>query len=201
MAAVLPEWEAQPAGEPEPVWRVSVDKYHEMIAAGVLTEDDDVELLEGLIVPRMSKKPPHSGFTSDLMTSLLALLPEGWRLRVQEPITLDDSEPEPDLAVVRGDRKVFRQRHPRPDEIGLVVEVSESTLRRDRITKQRIYSRAGIPFYWIFNLNANQLEVYSRPEPNSGYATCEVYSTDSKAPLVLPGAKTRYLDLSEFLTS
>ena len=94
-----------PPAPPEPIWRLSVEQYHEMIDAGILDEDDPVELLEGWLIPKMPKNPPHS-FTTDLTREALAgLLPTGWYVRGQEPITTEDSEPESDVAVIRGDRR------------------------------------------------------------------------------------------------
>ena len=92
-----------------------------------------------------------------------AIAPDGWYVDSQEPITLDDSEPEPDIVVVRGDTRDYLDRHPGARDLSLVVEVADSTLERDRTLKQRLYGRAGIPVYWIVNLVERQLEVYSQP--------------------------------------
>ena len=92
-----------------------------------------------------------------------AIAPDGWYVDSQEPITLDDSEPEPDIVVVRGDTRDYLDRHPGARDLSLVVEVADSTLERDRTLKQRLYGRAGIPVYWIVNLVEGQLEVYTQP--------------------------------------
>jgi Uma2 family endonuclease len=94
--------------------------------------------------------------------ALSPLLPTGWRIRIQSAITTDDSEPEPDLAVVRGAVRDHIGRHPTPGETELVVEVTDTSVSRDR-WKCRLYARAGIPQYWIVNLVANRLEVYGDP--------------------------------------
>src|SRR5437016_4994181 len=101
------------------------------------------------------------------------VLPAGWDLRVQSAITLTESEPEPDFAIVRGDESAYLTRHPTTADIGLVVEVSDSTLPGDRDDKGRIYARAGIPCYWIVNLVDRQVEVHTLPsgpvaDPRSG---------------------------------
>lgn len=206
MAAAVHHWEARPAGDPllaapEPVWRVSVAKYHAMIAAGILASSDRVELLGGLIVPLMSRSPRHCNLGSALLKRLERVLPAGWHLRSQDPITLSDSEPEPDGVVVRGELEDFEfdNRHPGPEDIAMVVEVSDSTLRRDQVTKRWIYSRAGIPYYWILNLADNRLEVYSAPDTDAGYTRQEIYAVGDKAPVRIPGAETQYLDLSRLL--
>jgi Uma2 family endonuclease len=147
----------------EPIWRLSVDQYHEMIDAGILMDGDPVELLEGWLVLKMAKKRPHSLATRRVRTALEALIPRGWYVDSQEPLTTGDSEPEPDALVVRGDPNQYPTRHPGPKDVALVVEVSDATLQRDRTTKKRIYARARVPVYWIVNLIEGHVEVYSGP--------------------------------------
>ena len=146
-----------------PVWRLSVDQYHEMLRAGILTEDDPVELLDGWLVTMTPKNPPHHLATELAREALEHLTPEGWHVDSQEPITLSSSEPEPDVAVVRGARRLYADRHPQPSDIGLVVEVADDSLERDQTFKQRLYAQAGIPEYWIVNLVDRRLEVYREP--------------------------------------
>ncbi len=143
--------------------RFSVAEYHRLIELGFLTEDDNLELLEGYLVHKMSRNPPHDAAIQKGTRKWLRLLPPGWDLRVQSAITLSESEPEPDFAIVRGDETAYTTRHPTPADIGLVVEVSDATLPGDRDDKGRIYARAGIPCYWIVNLVDRQVEEYSSP--------------------------------------
>jgi Uma2 family endonuclease len=143
--------------------RFSVDEYHRLIELGMLTEDDNLELLEGYLVHKMSRNPPHDAAIQKGTRRWLRLLPAGWDLRVQSAITLAESEPEPDFAVVRGDENTYLTRHPTAADLGLVVEVSDSTLPGDRADKGRIYARAAIPCYWIVNLTDRQIEVYTLP--------------------------------------
>jgi len=143
--------------------RFSVAEYHRLIELGILTEDDNLELLDGYLVHKMSRNPPHDAAIQKGTKRWLRLLPPGWDLRVQSAITLTESEPEPDFAVVRGDENAYVTRHPTAADIGLVVEVSDSTLVGDRDDKGRIYARAGIACYWIVNLNDRQVEVYTSP--------------------------------------
>src|SRR5216110_2691992 len=91
-----------PVTPSEPVFRLSVEQYHTMIDAGVLTDDDPVELLEGVLVFKMPKKPPHRYVVQAAQDVIRAILPAGWGYQAQEPITLQDGEPEPDGAVIRG---------------------------------------------------------------------------------------------------
>src|SRR5687767_8041636 len=105
---------------PFPVYRFTVDQYQRMIKAGILTEDDRVELLEGWIVPKVSHNPPHDGTIWLVQTAILPRLPTGWILRIQSAITTLDSEPEPDLAVVRGPGLRYFSTHPEPQDVGLL---------------------------------------------------------------------------------
>src|SRR4051794_35571833 len=142
-----------PAPVPDvPVWPLSVEQYHAMIRTGILTDDTPVELLEGLLIAKMSKNPAHSTAKRLLLQALISLLPAGWFVDEQEPITTADSEPEPDLAVIRGAPRDYRERHPVPHDLVLLIEVSEATLKRDRGRKKRLYARATVPEYWIVNL-------------------------------------------------
>jgi Uma2 family endonuclease len=134
-----------------------------MIDAGILTEDDNLELLEGYLVIKMPKNRRHSFLTQTLRDLLPSLIPSGFHVNDQEPITTLDSEPEPDLSVVRGARIDYRNHHPYPEDIALVIEVSDSILRQDHITKQRIYAAGGIPIYWLINLTTQTLESYTQP--------------------------------------
>jgi Uma2 family endonuclease len=149
---------------PLPVRRFTVDEYHHMIQAGVLGDDDDVELLEGWIVPKMPRNPAHDAVVSILLVDVLPRrIPGGWFCRGQSAITTSDSEPEPDVALVRGSTRDYLARHPSPADMALVIEVSDTSLSRDRSHKSAIYASAAVPVYWIINLVDNQVEVYTDP--------------------------------------
>lgn len=185
-----------------PIWRFSVAQYHDMIRAGILTEDDPVELLEGWLVTKMPKKPRHS-FTNDLIVDTLrAMLPSGWSIRAQEPITTADSEPEPDIAVVRGDRRDYAERHPAPEDVALVVEVADATLQCDRTLKLRVYASARVPAYWILNLPERQLEVYGDPagtEEQAAYRQQAIYHEGDSVPVVIAGQEIGRLAVRDLL--
>ena len=165
----------------------TVDEYERMTEVGILTKDDRVELLEGVIVDKMTHKPPHNVSVDLTRAALDEHLPEDWRLREQKAIRLLGSEPEPDLAVVRGPIRRYATRHPVAKDIGMLVEVSDTSLREDRGRKQRIYARARIPIYWIINLVEAQVEVYSDPKGGRkpGYQTCQVYRINDTIPVIL----------------
>ena len=105
------------------IFRLSIEQYHAIIQAGIFTDDDSVELLEGWLVFKMPKNPPHRVTTRLVRTALENILPAGWYVDSQEPITLSNSEPEPDLVVVRGETRQYLDRHPGAEDIALIIEV------------------------------------------------------------------------------
>jgi Uma2 family endonuclease len=170
----------------EIIWRLSVSQYHAMIQTGIIDEDAQIELLEGFLISKMPKNPPHRLSTGLLQDALLAIIPANYHLNLQEPITLVDGEPESDLVIVRGKRLDYRDRHPTGADVVLVIEVSDASLERDRTIKQRIYARAGIPIYWILNLRDRQLEIYTEPiniNDNPQYQQCQVFTETAAAPV------------------
>lgn len=174
----------------DPIWRLSVDQYHAMLHAGILTEDDFVELLDGWLVTNQPKSPQHSLATQLARDVIALMLPETWFINVQEPITTADSEPEPDICIVRGQRRDYTDHHPGGADVALVLEVADATLRRDRTLKQKLYARAGIPTYWILNLTDQQLEVHSHPigtDESADYQQHSVYGADAQVPVVVAG--------------
>jgi Uma2 family endonuclease len=176
----------------EPIYRLSVAQYHAMAGHGILTEDDPVELLEGWLVQKMKRYRPHTLMTGLVRRALEGLPSEGWYIDSHEPITTADSEPEPDVIVIRGDPDDYPDFHPGPDAVALVVEVADSTLRRDRTIKKRIYAhaRARIPIYWIANLIESRFEVYTDPTgpaEQPDYRQRQEYGPDDEIPVVLDG--------------
>ena len=171
--------------------RFTVDEYHKLIEIGLLTEDDNVELINGYLVKKMSRNPPHDSTLQRLNRVLTRLVPDGWQVRVQMAVTLPNNEPEPDAAVVRGDDHTFDSRHPGPADIGLLVEVADSTLAGDRVDKGLMYAAAGIPEYWIVNLIDRVVEVYTRPTGPAavtpGYATRTAFPAGTAVPVTLDG--------------
>jgi Uma2 family endonuclease len=173
-----------------------------MIEAGVFAEDEQVELLEGWLFHKMAKKATHSVSTRALRKKLEKLVPSEWEVDSQEPITTLDSEPEPDVSVVLAGVREIRKRHPKPKEVGLVVEVSEGTLARDRGMKKHIYARARIPNYWIVNLVDGQIEVYTDPTgpaKRPGYRHDQIYLPGDSVPLILDGKAIAKIDVNDIL--
>lgn len=171
--------------------KFTLDQYHKMIETGVLIDGEPYELLEGYLVHKMSRGSPHDSAVQVLNKRFVRMAPAGWEVRTQCAITLPTgSEPEPDCVLVRGDETTFRTRHPGPTEIGLLVEVSDSSLLIDRHDKGRIYAREGIPVYWVVNVVDKVIEVYTLPSgPNeaAAYAKRDDYPVGTAVPVVLGG--------------
>jgi Uma2 family endonuclease len=186
----------------EPVYQMSVAQYHAAIRAGIFGEGDAIELLEGLLVQKMPKKRPHVVALTKLLRLLGALLPEGWSAQSQDPITLDDGEPEPDLAVIRGRAEDYTAGHPGASDVALVVEVSDTTLDRDRGIKLRSYARAAIPAYWIVNLVDRCVEVYSSPDAAASAPSYRAHTTlraDESLRVVIAGVERGDLRVNDLL--
>ena len=182
--------------------RFSVARYQRMIAAGVINNDDNMELLENYMVLKMSKNPPHDG-TIDLVNECVRrVLPAGWLLRCQQTVALSDSQPEPDFSVVRGNVRTYLTRHPVPADVGLVIEVADSSLLRDQRDKTRIYARAGIPVYWIVNLVDRRVEVYTLPTGPTAVPTYGAFQTvqpGDAVPLILDGVPAATVPAADLL--
>lgn len=169
--------------------RFSVAQYQRMIEMGILNGQDRVELLEGWIVDKMPHNPPHDATVTRLQRRLSRILGEEWLIRVQCALTLADSQPEPDLAIVAGPEETYFSRHPTARETALLIEVADTTLEQDRQFKARLYARARIPMYWITNLSAAAIEVHTRPRAgrSPAYRQRQVFGIEEAVPLVLAG--------------
>lgn len=144
--------------------RISVDEYHRMLEAGVLDEDDRVQLVDGFLVQMTPQGRPHAFVIQELTRILLRTLGDDFKVLPQLPLTLgDDSEPEPDLAVVRAQDAASRTEH--PSTALLVIEVSGDSLRFDRRTKAALYARSSVNEYWIVNLEDAVIEAHRDPDP------------------------------------
>ena len=191
---------APSAPTPE-LYRLSVAQYHQMARTGILRSGEPVELIEGILVSKMTVNSPHIYTTHYLMRRFAAMLPVGHEVYVQSPITTTDSEPEPDIAVVRGDLRQYlvEDRKPGPDDTEFLIEVSDSSLTFDRTTKLQIYARASIPQYWIIDVIGRQVAVYSGP---SGPATVPTYqhrqdfAPGQEIPVVLSGQEVGRIEVA-----
>lgn len=148
-----------------PVRLWTIDDYHRIIEANILTSEDHVELLEGQILQMSPQQPPHAATTQRASDYLRDLLAGKAIIRVQLPITLrPNSEPEPDVAVVRINPDEYQESHPTPDDIFLVIEVADASLSIDRKQKASTYARAKIADYWVLNVSKRQAHVFREPK-------------------------------------
>ena len=167
-----------------------------MAEAGILREDERTELIEGEIVTIPPASPEHAAQTMALYERVRGLFGRGYHVRVQSPLAFGESEPMPDLAVVKG--KPADYKHAHPTYAVLVIEVAQSSLPYDRTVKTSLYAKAGIPEYWIVDLEHRQLEVYREPieSPDSAFGyTYRVrlllQPSDTIAPLARPNRTVR----------
>ena len=171
--------------------KFTVDEVMQMVAAGVLDEDDRVELIEGELLVMSPQDPPHASVIERLNGMLMAAYGPSCRVRVQLPLLASPTSlPEPDFAVVRGDERAYESRHPGGDDAVLVIEVSWSSRHRDR-RKAAIYGRAGVPVYWRLDVETRRLEVHEKPAPDGTYTLIRVH--DEAAEVELPGIASRWL--------
>jgi len=179
--------------------RFTLEEYHRLIELGFLTENDRLELIKGELMQMVAKGTPHTVCNTSLVCEVTFLLQRQAIVRGQEPIILPpNSEPEADLVIARYRPDRYLSEHPSPSDILLVAEVADSTLKYDQEVKLSLYAESGISDYWIFNLVASCLEVYSQPyqdlQGNFGYASKQIFLSNTI--VTLPGFPDLSLDLS-----
>ena len=184
-----------PAVPSEPT-RMTVERYFGLVEAGVLSEDDRVELLEGVVVAMTPSNPPHAAGVAMATEALIRAI--GGRAHVRPQLSLvfgRRSVPEPDLAVVPGSAADYASAH--PTTAWLVIEIADASLKQDRLTKGAIYAAAGIPEYWIVNLRDSVVEVMRDPDPaQARWRDVRSVGPDAQLELVaLPGASVAVADL------
>jgi Uma2 family endonuclease len=160
--------------------RFTLDEYHRLGELGFFHEDDHIELINGEIIEMASKGTAHETCLRNLWKQLPKIVGDRATLQSQAPITLPpNSEPEPDFAIVQNQDDNYLSSHPKPTDVLLVMEVSDSSLAYDQDVKIPLYAKAGITNYWIFNLFDNYLEAYSEPYQDSqgkyGYSNKRIF--------------------------
>ena len=167
--------------------RFSLDQYHKMIAAGILDEDDPVEFYNGEVQPIMPQGDPHGICLEKLSRLLSRLLSDEIAVRCQLPITIGEEEPEPDLVICTSPEQ-RGERHPAAKDIHIVMEVSETSLKVDRRIKQAIYADHKLKAFWIVNIKACKVEVYTKPDSAHGkYRSRVDYGKGEVIPIVVDG--------------
>ncbi|GAB4343500.1 MAG: Uma2 family endonuclease [Leptolyngbyaceae cyanobacterium] len=163
----------------------SLGDYHRMIAAGILA-DRRVELLQGDIVEMAIEGESHAYSRNEADEYLTELLGDRAKVRQDSPVTLpNNSEPEPDIAIVQRLGREYRSHHPYPENIFWLIEYAESSLVKDLEVKSKIYAEAGILEYWVVNLKTMQLIVFRDPQ-NGEYASQQILTSGTISPLAFP---------------
>ena len=162
----------------------TVEEYHKMAEAGIFDEDERVELLEGKIIYKDRVGTAHRSAVGRINYLLHNILENRSLISIQNPIKLDDySEPEPDIAVVKIDPLDYADHHPRTDEIYLVIEVADTTFKKDCETKGKAYAAAGIIDYWVLDVINRQLHVFREPSENGYKSEAILKENDCISPL------------------
>lgn len=183
---------------------ISADTYSRMLATGAFPNADRVELWEGLIVEKMGKNPPHSAALKKLNTVLVRVLPDGWHVAPECPIRLSPLHvPEPDLTIVRGDPDDYPDRDPTPADVGLMIEVADSSVPKDLGRMRAAYAAGGVSNYWVLNLRTRQVETHADPTggDDPGYRQIRSFGAEESVPLVLDGLPVAELPVSALLPS
>lgn len=178
---------------------LSVQDYHRMVEVGILATDERVELIEGQLYTMAAKGTAHSAAVTRIDRVLSQRLAGQVLLRFQNPVQLSNfSEPEPDVAIAHIDPLDYEEHHPTPEDIFWLIEVADSTLRRDRDLKVPLYGRSGIREYWILDVQERCLYVFREPRQDGYDSEQKLSEHDTIAPLAFPDC---LIHVAEFLRS
>lgn len=178
-------------------YKWNIDHYHQAIKAGIF-DDQSLELLRGDLVIMPPEGEPHAYYNSEVGDYLRTLLRDRVKVREAHPVTLtNDSEPVPDLAIVKPLGTTYLEHHPYPEDIHWLIEFSNATLAKDLTTKKATYAQAGIHEYWVVNLKDKQLHVFKSLQKGH-YATEEVLKTGTLSPLAFQDVQ---IQVSRLMTS
>lgn len=157
------------------VFHWTIEQYHRLAEANILTDDDKTELLDGQIIYMSPIEKLHAAAVRRLDKLLQKTVGDAFLISTQNPISIffNDSEPQPDLVLLKPKADFYASNHPAPDDIYLVIEVADSTLDKDRALKIPIYAKAGIQECWLINLIDQNIEVYTEPSPK-GYRNMQI---------------------------
>ena len=153
----------------------TVDQYFAVCETGIVRAEDRVELLDGEIIEKTGQDFLHIDGVRIMIEALQEVFGREFNVSGQLPVRTVNSVPEPDVVVLRGRARAFVGRYPRPDEIVLVGEIANSTLKTDRDQKAAIYAHAGFAEYWILNVADRQLETFRNPLPSGVYGEARIY--------------------------
>ena len=186
--------------------RITVEEYHRMVDVGVFGPEPRLELLEGVLIDKMTKNPPHIVATDLLEELLHHLLPRGsgYCITMGNPVTIEDrdSEPEPDAMILRGNLRDDAGRRRTPADAALVIEVAHASYAYDRFSKWVTYAGARVPIYWIVDLGRRRLEIHSEPAgqgETAYYGLTQILGQDDEVALVLDGREIARFAVREIL--
>ncbi|MEM6612596.1 MAG: Uma2 family endonuclease [Cyanobacteria bacterium P01_C01_bin.72] len=165
-------------------YKLTVEDYHQLIETGFL-DGKPVELLEGELIEMSPEGIPHSFINRSVADYLRILLKDKALVSEAHPITLDNSEPEPDVAIVRLPQDIYKHHHPYAQDIYWLIEVSNSTLEKDLQDKTITYARNSIPEYWVIDLPHQKLWIFTQPNLQ-GYSQAQEFTTGNISPLAFP---------------
>ncbi len=196
MATVAP---ARSKSAPQ-IHRITVDEYDRIGNSGAIEDSHRIELIDGYLLDKMPKNPEHGYSTRRAFREVDRRLAAGWSTWQEHPVRIVEyDEPEPDVMVVRGTDVDYRHRHPTPDDVAMLIEVSDSSLAQDRGIKRTVYARAGIAVYWIINLVERQVEVYSRPTKDGRYRSRKDFKPGQSVPIAIDGQKLPPIPVDDLL--
>ncbi len=187
-----------PEGTP---YLLSTEDFYRMIEADIFPREARVGLWDGRIYEKMAKKYPHAVAGSKLVTALIRVLPPDWCLWPEIPIAIGPNKaPLPDMAVLRGRADDYRGRHPGADDVGLVVELADSSLRIDVGVKLAAYAAAGLPTYWVVNLKDGVIHIFETPISAEGrYASASTIRRGESVTFTLGGTRIGPIFASDLL--
>lgn len=185
--------------------RFTIEQYHQMSEAGVLDPSKKTELLNGEIIRVNAKGSPHEFYVARFAKLMFASVGDLALVRVQSPILLPpNSEPEPDISILRYRADEYLNSHPYPHEVLVALEIAASSLFVDRGLKKSMYAAAGLQHHWLFDVDNKRLEIYSEPfslppdeedVPQGDYRVCRTIESPER--LLIPGLDDVALDLAE----
>lgn len=171
--------------------RFTADEYHRMADAGILSDDDRVELIEGEVLEMEPIGSRHAACV-DRLASFFAAVGDDAIVRIQSPVRLDQrSEPRPDVALLRPDPDYYADAHPGPDDVLLVVEVAQASLRHDRHRKIPLFAAAGLPEAWLVDPDGGEVAPYRDPSPEGYRSVRRVDGSGVVAPRAFPELEVR----------
>jgi Uma2 family endonuclease len=200
MTATLQKPRTRRAKPFDPDFRFTVAQYQQMVAEGIIEPGARVELLSGKVVNKLARNPPHDVTLSLTQEELTPFCSPKWVIRVQMAVvTGKHGQPEPDIAVVLAPHGRYAKQHPTTKDIGMLVEVGDSTLLEERRKKAPIYAGGRIPWFWIVNVAERIVEVYSDPKGGVSpeYRKRLDYNLGEKVPVVLNGKTVGHVEVNK----